>query len=114
MFLFLKYSNILIARFAPSKGSVPEPNSSTKIKLSEVALFTIFEMFFMWLENVLKESAILWSSPISAKISSNTYMLDFSSAGIFNPLQAIASNRPTVFKLTVLPPVFGPVIISKE
>ena len=51
---------------------------------------------------------------MSAKISSNTYMLDFSSAGIFRPEQAINSSSPTVFNVTVLPPVFGPVIISKE
>ena len=65
-------------------------------------------------EKVLKESAILWSSPISAKICSNTNTLDFSSAGIFNPLQAIQVSKPTVFKVTVFPPVLGPVINNVE
>jgi hypothetical protein len=34
--------------------------------------------------------------------------------GICNPLKAIAQISPTVFKVTVFPPVFGPVMISEE
>ena len=41
-------------------------------------------------------------------------MLECSSAGIFNPLHAIADKRPIVFNDTVFPPVFGPVIIKLE
>ena len=33
---------------------------------------------------------------------------------MFNPLQAIHVSNPTVFKLTVLPPVLGPVIRRVE
>ena len=72
MLFSLKYSKILVARFAPSKGSVPEPNSSTRTRDSDVAVFKILEMLIMCDEKVLRESEILWSSPISAKISSNT------------------------------------------
>ncbi len=53
-------------------------------------------------------------SPISAKILSKTYIDEFSSAGILRPLQAIAHNKPTVFKVTVFPPVLGPVITKVE
>ena len=45
---------------------------------------------------------------------SNTYILDFEEAGIFKPEQAIKVSNPIVFKLTVLPPVLGPVIKSVE
>ena len=64
----------------------------------------------MCAENVLSDSVILWSSPISAKILSNTKIEDCVEAGILRPLQAIAVKRPTVFNVTVFPPVFGPVI----
>ena len=43
----------------------------------------------------------------------NTYIDEPLSAGIFNPLQAIKVTKPTVFKLTVFPPVLGPVIIRQ-
>ena len=51
---------------------------------------------------------------MSAKILSKMKMLECSSAGIFKPLQAIAVKSPIVFKVTVFPPVFGPVIIKQE
>ena len=35
-------------------------------------IFVILIIFFIWEEKVLKDSAILCSSPISAKILSNT------------------------------------------
>ena len=74
----------------------------------------IFTILLMCAENVLKDSLILCSSPISAKILSKTYMFEFSLAGIFNPLHAIAVKSPTVFNVTVLPPAFGPVITRFE
>ena len=49
---------------------------------------------------------------MSAKTLSNTKTLLFSLAGIFNPDIAINVIKPTVFKVTVLPPVLGPVITS--
>ena len=39
-----KFSKMLIAKLAPSTGSVPEPSSSNKIKLDEVASFKICVM----------------------------------------------------------------------
>ena len=63
---------------------------------------------------MLKESDILWSSPMSANTLSNTYILEFSSAEMFKPEHAIQVSKPIVFKETVLPPVFGPVISSVE
>ncbi len=47
---------------------------------------------------------------MSAKTLSNTYMLELGATGILRPLQAMQVNRPIVLSVTVLPPVFGPVI----
>ena len=52
------------------------------------------------------------SSPISANTCSNTASSVPKSAGTCKPACAISVSRPTVFSVTVLPPVFGPVIIS--
>ena len=57
--MLLKLSKMLIARFAPSNGSVPEPNSSTKTKEFSVAFFVISIIFNMCEEKVLKESEML-------------------------------------------------------
>ena len=51
------------------------------------------------------------SSPISAYTLSNTDISLPISAGMNIPLSAIRVKSPTVFKVTVLPPVFGPVIM---
>ena len=53
---------------------------------------------------------MLCSSPISAKTPSKNPILEFSEAGIGIPESAIKVKSPAVFKATVLPPVFGPVI----
>ena len=37
----------------------------------------------------------------------------FSLQGIYKPVYAIKSSNPVVFKHTVLPPVFGPVMIKQ-
>ena len=64
-------------------------------------------------ENVLRLCSILCSSPISAKMLSNTAISEWSSAGILRPDCAISVRRPTVLSDTVLPPVLGPVTISR-
>ena len=61
-------------------------------------------------ENVLKLCSIDCSSPISAYTESKTATSEPSSAGIGRPACAITVQRPTVFSVTVFPPVFGPVI----
>ena len=70
-FLSWRYFKILIARLAPSIGSVPEPNSSNNIKLDGVKFFSISTIVEIWAEKVLKDSWILCLSPISTKILSN-------------------------------------------
>ena len=80
-----KLFKILIAKLAPSIGSVPEPNSSNRIKLFEVDELRISTMLDMCEEKVLKDSIILCSSPISAKTLSKTKIELFSSAGIKRP-----------------------------
>ena len=74
-----------MAKFAPSRGSVPEPSSSSKIKLLSVKVFKICTILVICEEKVLKDSSILCSSPISAKILSNIFMLLPSLAGINRP-----------------------------
>ena len=69
-------------------------------------------MFVIWEEKVLNDSSILCSSPISAKILSKILIVLPSETGISKPDCAIAHNKPTVFKVTVFPPVLGPVITS--
>ena len=112
--MFLICSKILIARFAPSIGSVPEPSSSSNIKDSDVKFFNISTIFVIWDENVLSELLISWSSPISVNILSKTYIEELSSQGIARPEHAIQVKSPTVFNVTVFPPVFGPVINNVE
>ena len=56
VFLLYNSSKILIARLAPSCGSVPEPSSSSKTKLLDVALFKIFAILLICEEKVLKDS----------------------------------------------------------
>ena len=56
--------------------------------------------------------ATVFIEPMSAKMSSKTASSVPYSAGICKPDCAISVNRPVVFSVTVLPPVFGPVIIS--
>ena len=51
---------------------------------------------------------------MSAKTFSKIAISELSSQGIKSPYCVIRDKRPTVFKLTVLPPVFGPVIIREE
>ena len=101
-----------IARAAPSTGSVPAPNSSNITKESQVTSFNIETVFVICDENVDKLCSILCSSPISANILSYTHILVPKSAGICRPLCVISANRPTVFIVTVLPPVFGPVMTN--
>ena len=105
-----KCSKIEMARLAPSCGSVPAPNSSTSTKLSLSAAAKISTIFVIWLENVDKLCSIDCSSPISAKISLKTATLLPLSARIGSPDCAISCANPKVFNITVLPPVFGPVM----
>ena len=106
-------SRMEIARAAPSSGSVPAHNSSKRTRECGVACFRMETMFVIWEEKVLRLCSILCSSPISAYTSSKIASSERSFAGMCNPACPIRVNRPTVFKETVLPPVFGPVTISR-
>ena len=70
----------------------------------------ISTMLVMWPEKVDRLCSMLCSSPISANTCSNTAISVPRSAGTCRPACAISVNSPTVFRVTVLPPVFGPVI----
>ena len=69
-------------------------------------------MLTIWEEKVESDCSMLCSSPISAKILLNTAISLLSSQGIIRPHIAIKHISPEVLSATVLPPVFGPVIIS--
>ncbi len=66
-------------------------------------------MLLMWPENVDSDCCKLCSSPMSAKTWSKTF-ISARAAGTWRPHCAISVSRPVVLRLTVLPPVFGPVI----
>ena len=103
-----------IARAAPSVGSVPAFSSSNSTRECSSTCFKNETMFVMWEEKVLRLCSILCSSPISAYTFSKRASSERSSAGIWSPACPIRVNNPTVFKETVLPPVFGPVTIRRS
>ena len=102
---------MLWARAAPSVGSVPAPSSSNSTRSRGLTSCIISTMFVIWPEKVLRLCSMLCSSPMSANTCSNTASSVPRSAGTWSPAWAISVNSPTVFRVTVLPPVFGPVMI---
>ncbi len=105
-------SKMATAKLSPSLGSVPLPNSS---KSTSEEAFTSRQMaasFDICAENVERLAWIDWSSPISAKIcEKNGSLAYFANNG--KALCARHANSPTVFSVTVFPPVLDPVI-SKD
>ena len=101
-----------MASAAPSVGSVPAPSSSTSTRVPSAEFLTISTMLRMWELNVDRLCSMLCSSPMSAKMFSNTGTLLFSAAGMKSPACAIRHSSPTVLSVTVLPPVLGPVMTS--
>ena len=104
-------SLMLTASAAPSPGSVPAPNSSNKTNDLSVILSRISMIVLMCPEKVDKLCSMLCSSPISQYTPSKiARSADF--AGTYIPVIASKTNNPTSFKVTVFPPVLGPVIRS--
>ena len=98
------------ASAAPSVGSVPAPSSSKSTRSWGVTSCMMLTMFTMWLEKVDRLCSMDCSSPMSAKTCSNTASSVPMSAGTCRPAWAMRVNRPTVLRVTVLPPVLGPVM----
>ena len=67
-------------------------------------------MLLMWEEKVDRDWAMDCSSPMSASTRWQTRTVLPSPTGIWSPHWAMRVSRPMVFKVTVLPPVLGPVI----
>ena len=67
-------------------------------------------MLLMWEEKVDRDWAMDCSSPMSARTRSKTRTALPSEAGIWRPHWAMRVSKPMVFKVTVLPPVLGPVM----
>ena len=66
-------------------------------------------MLRRWLENVESDWAMLCSSPMSAITRRYTGSRAPAAAGTRRPDWCMRASRPSVLRLTVLPPVFGPV-----
>ena len=98
------------ARAEPSTGSVPAPNSSNSTSERLSVSFRIPTRLTMWDENVERLCSMLCSSPMSANTWSKIDRADSSATGMCNPAWAMQTRSPTVFRETVLPPVFGPVM----
>ena len=101
-----------VASAPPSTGSVPAPNSSSSTSAGSASLRSIDAMLVTCHEKVLRLAAIDCSSPMSAKTLRNTGSREPGAAGMCNPAWAIRASSPVVLSATVLPPVFGPVMIS--
>jgi len=71
-------------------------------------------IFTMWEEKVESDCSMDCSSPMSAYTAPKVEMRLSSPTGMCRPHSAISVSRPSVFRLTVLPPVFGPVMMSAE
>ena len=100
------------ASAAPSAGSVPAPSSSINTSVRGPRLVQNPGDVRMWPEKVDRLCSMLCSSPMSTRISSYTHTSLDSCAGRRYPKRAIVHKSPAVFSVTVLPPVFGPVITS--
>ena len=96
----------------PSSGSVPVPSSSSSTSERGPASFRTRTTLPKWDENVDTDRSMLCASPMSANTLSKTDRDDPEAAGICNPAWCISTSNPIVFRATVLPPVFGPVITS--
>ena len=104
-------SMMAAARAAPSTGSVPAPSSSSRIRELSSASFKMPTMVVMWEEKVDRDWAMDCSSPMSASTRLKTRTVESAPAGMCRPHWAMRVSRPMVFRVTVLPPVLGPVII---
>ena len=67
-------------------------------------------MLVMWEEKVDRDWSMDCSSPMSARTAEHTLTVDPSAAGICRPHWAMRVSKPRVLRVTVLPPVLGPVI----
>mmetsp|Transcript_44474 Transcript_44474/g.110686 ORF Transcript_44474/g.110686 Transcript_44474/m.110686 type:complete len:211 (+) Transcript_44474:1254-1886(+) len=101
----------------PSVGSVPAPISSrstSEVSGAAVAASMMRRMRATCAEKVESDWTIDWSSPMSAITRSNhgtrAGSPPLSSHSTHSPARAISAAIPRVLRLTVLPPVFGPVI----
>ena len=105
-------SMMAMASAAPSAGSVPAPSSSNSSSDRSSHSLSMRTVFVMCAENVDSDCSMLCSSPMSAMISWNTGMVLPSAHGMCRPHCVMAASRPMVLSVTVLPPVFGPVMTS--
>ena len=104
--------SIAFASAAPSIGSVPAQSSSKSTSESSSACSVTDIMLTICDENVESDCSMLCSSPISAKTFENIATRLPSSVGIISPHIVIRVKSPIVLRVTVLPPVLGPVITS--
>jgi len=94
---------------SPSPGSVPAPISSSRTRLRASAAARMIVSRDTWAEKVLRSCAMLCSSrcrrrPPGRPEASNPAMRQM------QPACAMRARSPTVFRPTLFPPAFGPVI----
>ena len=103
---------ITSAKAPPRLGSLPLPNSSIKNKVFPLAFSIKCFMFFKWEEYVLSSNSRLCVSPMCIM---SCLKIPISVSGLTetsSPACNITCSKPTVFKVTVLPPALGPLITS--
>ena len=108
----MRYSRIARPNAAPSWGSVPAPSSSRITRVSGSASRRISTMFTMCEEKVESDCSIDCSSPISDRTFLKTLRRVRGDAGMGIPAWARSVKSPMVFRVTVFPPVLGPVITT--
>ena len=104
----------LSAIAAPILGSVPEPNSSIRMREEALALRSICFMLTRCPEYVERSSAMLCSSPISIIMLMKMPERERSLTGIDSPHCSIYCRRPVVFRHTDFPPALGPEMTSRR
>ena len=109
-------SKIACAMATPWFGSVPLPSSSmrTSALLFRLVLLhcaSISRQTSMCPEKVDKSPLTLWMSPISARTGWKKSTRAPGRTGRGIPVRTMSANSPINFKITVLPPLLGPVNI---
>ena len=104
-----------VAKAVPSLGSVPAPTSSNSTRtgaLPRCSASRMRPMRFTWPLKVDRLCCRDCSSPMSASTWAHQGKEGCPEQGKSMPARAISAARPMLFRVTVLPPVFGPVIAT--
>ncbi len=104
----IRDSSIAWARAAPWRGLVPTMISSMITRVFSSASASISLMTTIWPEKVECDWDRFWSSPMSARMREKMPRRESGPAGTWRPSITKRTQRPMVFRSTVLPPVLAP------